>query len=529
MYLRKLLSRQNAIQASLLLIAVSILSKVMGLAREMMIAHRIGSSAQYDLFLVVFALPNVLMTTMTYTVSKAVTPFWQKLRAELGEGAAGVYAWRILLIGSGGFLVLGLVAILLAQPIVALLLPSSEPEVVREGARMFRLLSMIPFFFYWYSALASFLQAERYFLISSIALLLLNVVLIGALVLSRGSGVTPLLEGWIWALIVQGVWITLSYFGTRHHLDLPGLAKLPLPRAYLVGLLVAALQIVFIEIWEQLWTVVDRYLAQYFALPAGSISSINYAVMLYNIPLSIYNMGVGRAVFPFLSAHVVAGNLRASQTMLSRGVRSTFLILIPVWLFLSAFSSSLVTALYQRGAFDAVAARTTTMALTWLAAALLPNSLYVIFSVYLYAKRDFRTLVISVVIAFLAKVISGYLLVGTAGYRGLVISTVITSWALFAAIVSLSSFSLDTRQLGLLGIKVTGSAILATALSAIAARFVRTQFHGQAGVTVVNLAELLSGSLVFGALYLVGIGLLKVPEVMQVAQWMRRTLVARGS
>jgi putative peptidoglycan lipid II flippase len=530
--LHKLLLRKQTIaQASVLLMAVSVFSRILGLAREMLVARTLGSSADYDLFLTVFMIPSAITTAISYTVAKAVIPYFQQMKVERGEAQANTYAWSIILYGSVGFLLLGLLFAGLAPLIITWLLPSSTLDVRLMAERMFRVISFFPLLFFWFSSVSSFLRAERYFAHSAVALLLHNLVLIPVIVLFPGPGVWALLWGWLLGLVAQVVWATAAYVRSGHGCVPREIASSQFPRRYWAGILVVTIQIIFVELWGQLWTVSDRYLAQFFSLPAGSISSIMYASTLYAIPLSIFNLGIGSGIFPFLSAHIASGNTQAARAILSRGIRSVAVMLIPLWAFMLFFAHDTVALFYERGAFDAVATATTATALRWLANALPLDGLYVILATQLYAARRYGALLAAAIIPFLIKLAISYLAIPSLGFGGLPMTTFVASVMRILILFTLVDFQIEIKPLLVLVGQMVAISLVAVGLPYLMTHYALTgalaplaAVHPQ----VERLARFALATGVAGALMAGASIKLRIPEAMQAIRWLRARLSRRA-
>jgi len=85
MKISDLFNTQTVRQASFILLLVSVFAKFAGFFRETLIAHEFGITADYDLFLIVFVVPAAIAITVNYTITYALTPFYQKISIKFGN------------------------------------------------------------------------------------------------------------------------------------------------------------------------------------------------------------------------------------------------------------------------------------------------------------------------------------------------------------------------------------------------------------------------------------------------------------
>jgi putative peptidoglycan lipid II flippase len=420
----KFFGTQTVRQASFVLIFVSVFTKFAGFFRETLIAHEFGVTADYDLFLIVFVVPASISITVNYTISYALTPFYQKIGAKFGSKLARNLVKRIFLEGGILFICCSAGTIMFAENFVSLFaLTGSEADQQLAVQLLSILIWLLPLYF-GVAVIQTILQAERFFFSSSIGPLIQNATIIFVLLAFRDSSVVSLAYAWCLGLSLWFSWLVFAFYYSqqKHHCFFAETVEAS-PKHLLGAFFISSFQIMCIEIWPQLYVVFDRIAAQLFRLEDGSIATLGYATTLYTMVLSVFAMSVGRAIFPFLSAQVAAGNKDEQIKLLSRGMRWMILISLPVAGGLFALSDEIIQLVYQRGNFDASATIATAGALKFFCVGLPFDSVYAILVGYYYSLRDYRGLMLVSIFSVIVKIVIGVCLTSSLGYFGLAAST----------------------------------------------------------------------------------------------------------
>ena len=425
MKISDLFNTQTVRQASFILLLVSVFAKFAGFFRETLIAHEFGITADYDLFLIVFVVPAAIAITVNYTITYALTPFYQKISIKFGSKLAHKLLLRIFFWGGSFFICCTVTTVFFAENFVSLFALSAVESDLQLGVQLLSILIWLLPLYFGVAVMQTVLQAERFFFSTSIGPLIQNTFIIFVLLAFRNVGVVSLAYAWCLGLFLWFFWLVfvIYYNKRKHNYDVTAIVDSS-PK-YLLGIFfVSSFQIICIEIWPQLYVVFDRIAAQLFTLADGSIATLGYATTLYTMVLSVFAMSIGRAIFPFLSAQVAAGNKNEQIKLLSVGVRWMIIISLPVTGGLFALSHEVVQVAYQRGNFDTTATIATSGALKIFCIGLPFESVYAILVGYFYSLRDYRGLMIVAFFSIIVKILVGICLISSFGHLGLATSTV---------------------------------------------------------------------------------------------------------
>ncbi|MEK8050191.1 murein biosynthesis integral membrane protein MurJ [Ideonella sp. DXS22W] len=361
----------NLFKAVFSVSALTLLSRITGLVREQIGAALFGTSAMMDAFQIAFRIPNLLRRLFAEgAFSQAFVPLLAATRATEGDAAtrdlvdavATVLAWALVVTCALG--------ILAAPGLVWLLASGFTPETEAAATAMTRW--MFPYIGCMsLVALASgVLNTWKRFAIPAFTPVLLNLSVIAAALLGvpvlRRHGIEPVFALTL-GVMVGGV-LQLA-------LQVPALARIGmLPRlGVTVGRLRAAWHhpgvrrilakmapaLVGVSV-AQLSLMINSQIASY--LGVGAVSSLVYADRLMELPTALLGVALGVVLTPQLSAAKAQGDQAAYSGLLDWGLRLVLLLALPCAVALLLFAEPMVAVLFHRGAFDARAVHTTTLA-----------------------------------------------------------------------------------------------------------------------------------------------------------------------
>ena len=414
------------------LISVAVMaSRVLGVAREMVLAAFFGAGLQMDAFNVAFRIPNLLRDLFAEgAMTSAFIPAFTRTLTTEGRDAA----WRLgnlvinaLLIITGSIVAIG---IIFSVPITRAIAPSfagtpGKLELTTELTRI-----MLPFLATVAVAVAmmGMLNSLRRFFIPALSPAMFNVATIFCaftlIPIMPRLGLMPIVAIGI-ATVVGGLgqivlqWPLLRREGFRYRaiIDFKDPKLLEVLRLMGPGTLgLAAVQInVF----------VNTYLAT--SQEEGAVSVLNYAFRIMYLPIGLFGVSIATAALPDIARRANEGDTAGMQRTISSALRMMLMLNVPATVGLIALAHPIVAVLLERGHFNAHNTLATTAALIFYAPGLLGYSAVKIASPSFYSLRDSRTPVIVSVIAVLANLTINLMLVRVMGYRGLALGTALAA------------------------------------------------------------------------------------------------------
>ncbi len=397
---------------------LTLVSRITGLVRELLIASTFGASAMTDAFNVAFRIPNLFRRLFAEgAFSQAFVPVLATSKAQNGEIETKLVIDRVATLLTWALL-LTCVAGVAAAPVLVWAMASGLQQDPRSfEAAVFMTRWMFPYIgFMSLVALSSgVLNTWRHFAVPAATPVLLNIAMIGAAWLGapwfKAQGIEPVyalaagvMLGGILQLAVQvpallrlGLLpkIGLSWTLIRAAWADPAtrkIAKLMVPA--LLGVSVA-----------QISLLINTQIASH--LTAGSVSWLTYADRLMEFPTAMLGVAIGVVLMPQLAAARAASDTARYSAMLDWGLRIVVLLAVPSAVALLTFAQPLVATLYHYGAFTDRDVQQTTTALMGYGAGLVGLVAIKVLAPGFYASQDIKTPVrIAIVVLVLTQLLN---------------------------------------------------------------------------------------------------------------------------
>lgn len=396
------------------------LSRVVGLVRDVVIADLFGASRAYDAYLIAFMIPHLLRRLLAEgALSSAFIPlFTERLRA-YGPARAARFANTVVTAALIFFIALVVLGILFAPFYVPFFADGFSAEQLDLTIR----LTQITFPFIALVGLAAIVMGvlnsyERFFA-PAFAPVLFNVGVILSAFALMSLFAEPIyalaigvLLGGLGQLLFQIPYLR-DRWRYRPRLDLRDeglhkLLKLMLPSV--VGLAIF-----------QINTIVDNKLASHLA--EGSVSVLQYAIRLFQLPLGLFVVSVGSVLLPKLATHAAAQDTEAFARTLCESAKFSLFILLPATAGLFVLAQPIIQVLFEHGNFTPEDTLVTAYALTNYLPGLIGYGLAYLLTRAFYALQETRTPLVVGAITVALNVILDYALVGPMGVGGLALAT----------------------------------------------------------------------------------------------------------
>jgi putative peptidoglycan lipid II flippase len=406
----------------------TMLSRVLGFVRDVMIAAILGAGPLADAFFVAFKLPNFLRRLFAEGAFNAgfVPLFAGTLEGE-GKPAARAFAEQaqaILL----AILVPLVIVIIAAMPwVIAVMAPGFEYGGERYQAAVE--LSRITFVYILFISLvalqAGVLNSLGRFAAAAAAPVVLNLCLIGALLVSvvwQAEPAVALAWGVAAAGLMQFLWLRFAVqreemgLGLRRPRWTPEIRRLF--ALVLPGVLGAGV--------AQINLLADVFFAS--LLPAGAVSYLYYADRLNQLPLGVIGIAVGTALLPLLSRQIRAGEREAALASQNRALELALLLTLPCAVGLAVLSLQIMQVLFERGAFSAADAQATAHVLAAYALGLPAYVLVKVLVPGFFARKDTKTPVKIAVVCLVSNVVLILILLWPLAQVGIALATALAAW-----------------------------------------------------------------------------------------------------
>ncbi len=418
---------------ALLMALATAISRVFGLFRDVTIADKFGTSGAYDAFLIAFFLPVFLRQLLAEgALSTAFIPVYTQ--SLVGDEQADRFASNVLSLLIVLFPIIVAVGVILAPFYLPLMASGFDPEKLRLAISLSRLVFPFIALVSLAAVFMGILNANHRFFAASLAPIWFNLGMItGALIFSAWFSIQPIYGLALGALVGGAGQLafqipSLRKTGFRFRFTLwplhPGVRKM-------MRLMLPA---VFALAVTQINLLVDNRFASY--LGDGGISSLQYAMRLFQLPLGVFAVSIASALLPRFSASLARGQEERFSSYLADGVAASAFVLLPAMAGLYAIGPTLIRFLFEHGSFSAAAAVRTGHALSFYLVGVLPYGLVYIFTRAFYSLGRTRVPLLASACAVAANIVCDITLVTPLREGGLALATSIAG-VVNAAILAL--------------------------------------------------------------------------------------------
>jgi len=408
----------------------TLLSRVLGFLRDVVIAFSLGAGPMADAFFVAFRVPNLLRRLFAEgSLTMAFVPVFTRIRQENGFQEASVLArsvllWLLLILG-----LLSLLAIVAARPLTFLVAAGfnykDDPAVLEMTVLLIRICFPYIILISGVALCMGILNAMGHFLAPALAPCLLNIALIltaaGAFWLDLNVPVALALGVLIGGL---GQWLLQQPFLRRQGFAWRGSLKPAHHGVKRIGRLM--LPTVFGAAVYQLNILVNTNLASF--LPHGSISYLYYADRLVQFPLGVFGLAISTAALPSFSGLAAQNRSQELGSAVEETTGLNLFISLPAAAGLIALREPIIAVLFGHGAFSELAVQSTSLALIGYALGLPAFCCVRALVSAFYAQEDTKTPVVVASICLPINALLGLLLMGPLDHLGLALAVSLASW-----------------------------------------------------------------------------------------------------
>ena len=493
-------------QTTLMLMVITIISKVFGFVREAVMANYIGAGDLKSVYTTANTLPVVVSNFVAMGIISGFIPIYNKAKNEEGIEAAEDFTSNVFNILMCFALFAVVFGIIFARPFSKILSPDLEGKWLDLATNYTRIM-MFAVFAYLYSAIfRGYLNLKGNFFDPAITGILMNIVIIIFTVLTGITGNPYLLiVGALLGNVLQYILFpkAVRQAGYKHK------RIIDIHNKYVRNLMVVAVPIIISSAAGELSIIADNSMASAF-FGKAAISKLFYSKTMLTLITGVITVSVTTAIFPKIANLGQSGKITEMKASISSAVVITMSLVIPATIGMMVLSGPIIELVFERKAFTSDDTIIVASLLSAYAPYIIFQSLTDVVDRGFYAVGDSKTPVIIVVSQQVLNIILNFILIRYFDIQGLAYATVGST--AIGSIMMLYKFrdnfgSFKFRQAAI----SLGKIGLATALMAFLANF-----------TYTNLAQNLSHILaIFGAIivagfvYVLAILLARIPEMME--------------
>ena len=509
---------RNVARTAVGLMIATIIAKILGFGRELVLASAYGANMYSDAYLMATNIPLVIFTIIGSTLATVLIPMYFEIDNKLGEDKALKFFNNVFNIVILVCLVLSILGIIFTKPIVKIFAIGFEGVVFNITVKFTKILIVGIIFTGLSYLMTSYLQIKNNFIIPGLISVPKNIIIIISIIYSVKYNPYMMIWGALIGTIIEFI-VQLPFAikkGYKYKLYINVKDK------YIKKMIWLILPVLIGVAVNQVNTMIDRTLAS--TLAEGSISALNYANKLNGFVMVLFISSIGAIIYPILSKLSAENNKERFINSVITSINSVVLLIIPISVGAIVLAKPIVKILFERGAFDSRATTMTAMALATYSVGMIGVGLRDILGKIFYALQDTKAPMINGVIAMSMNIVLNFILIKHLGLVGLAFATSISS-----IICILLLFRNLKKKIGYFGqdkilkstVKSTISSIIMGGITYYSYKLLYTIL----GSGLINEALSLFISVVIGAIvYVIIVYILKVEEIKIIEDHIKKKL-----
>ena len=508
-------------KSAIYLMIATILSKVLGFFREIVLASYYGASAYSDAYITSIGIPTVVFFGISSAIATTYIPLYYENLNSGGEEKARKFTNNIINIVMVIGIIMSVIGFIFAEELVKVFAIGFKEETLYIATRFTKIMIFGVIFIGLSNIATAFLQINNNFTVPGLIGIPFNIIIIISIVISKQTSplILPIgtLIGLISQFILQLPYMIKGKFRYKLYINLKDeyLKKI----IWLIGP-------VFIGVGvNQINAMVDRALAS--TLVEGSISALSYANKLNGFVLALFISSIGAVIYPILSKLSINNNKEEFNKSIITSINTVILFILPVSVGAIILSRPIVQILFQRGEFDEIATNMTSIALIFYSLGMIGFGLRDILGKVFYSLQDTKTPMINGSITVALNIVLNLIFIRFMEHAGLALATSISS-----IICILLLFNSLKQKIGYFGqdkiIKTTIKSLISAIIMGVVTYFMYNILTNILGAGIIQevialFASIGIGAIVYGTLVII----LKVEEVSIITNRVKSKILAK--
>lgn len=419
--------RSIGVSASLIFIA-TLVSRISGFAREIVMALFFGTSTAADSWLMASALPNLLFSTLNGALSVTVVPLMTQADDHFSRRSMERFLNEVFTaVTVVSFILIALVE-WLTPVIIHLMAPGFDHDAQELHTTIEMTRIMVPTILFWgiSGLMVGILQAREEFFLPALSPVAVNVVRVITIVLIghylMDNNIVGVAIGFTIAVISQIAVVMPKLSAMNIHLHFRWHFSHPLFRR----MMTISGPFFLTSSVGSIGVIVDRILAS--NLIVGSIAALNYSYVLVQIPVGLLVSSLAMPIYTRLAQHNSSRDMLNFRELAMEGFRLVLMVIVPITLWFILLRVPILRLIYQHGAFNGRSTSLTAGTLLYFSIGLPGFGLSFYLQRLFFARQDTKSPARYSIITILTNIVGDLILVHFMQANGLALATGLASW-----------------------------------------------------------------------------------------------------
>ncbi|MEI7884008.1 MAG: murein biosynthesis integral membrane protein MurJ [Clostridia bacterium] len=413
----------NILGAAFLVTILNFVSRILGFVRDAVIANRFGATGVTDAYMIAYNLPYALEAVLGMALASVVIPIVMGYVLQNNKRRAWELVTTMLQIVFVSLTAVTLLSVIFAPQLVHLMAPSFSGETLALTVKLTRIIFPSLIFMSIGMLLTGVLNANKHFILPAFAPALTNIIIIGAVIC---FGASFKMNGLAFATLIGYVgFLAVQLFGLKN-IGFKFYSKIRWNDPEIIGIIVAVFPMSLTIAVNQILLMINRMFAS--GLAEGSITSLDYANRVMQLPMGIFVASIVTILFPSFAEFVKKQDWLKFADILSQGLGVVTLLILPISAGFMILSVPLIGALYERGAFSSLQTLATASAFMYFSLGLWAIAVNMIITRAFYAMQNLKTPVILGFVYIIISVCLSFILIPLMGSSGLALANTIAAY-----------------------------------------------------------------------------------------------------
>lgn len=496
-------------QTTILIMILTIVSKIFGFVRESVMAAYIGAGDLKSIYTTASTIPSILTTVVSNGIVSGYIPIFNKVESEEGNVKANEFTSNIINILMIYACIIFLIVFIFAGPISKALSPDLKGESLNLAKNYTRIIIISIFALLYASIIRGYLNLKGNFVDPALIGVILNLFIILATIL---TGILNNLYILIVGSLIAYVFQYIRFPLVAKKLGFKYKRKLDFSDKYVKLLIAMIIPIIISSAADQVSLIIDNSMASSF-FGITSISKIFYAKTMLDFIMSVVTLSVVTVTFPDIAKLGQAGDIVGMKNKVGKSIVFSMILVIPATLGMMSLSNPIIKLAFERSAFTSSDTKIVASLLMSYAPYIIFASLIKILANGFYSVGDSKTPLIIILIQQVVNIMMNIILSKAFGLDGLAYATSVST--LVSSILLLLAFK---KKFGRFESNKNIISIIKISLLSIIMFIVSRFIYNYINKSQSFILSLIVAVIIASFVYFVGIIILKVPEFDQLIQ-----------
>ena len=410
-------------RSGLLVMIITMVSRVLGLVRAGIIAYYFGASAMTDSFFSAFKISNFFRQLLGEgALGSSFIPLYNERVESEGEENSKQFIYSILNLLFVFSTIVTILMIIFSQGIIDGIVSGFPDETKIIASRLLKIMSVYFVFISLSGMVCAILNNFKQFAVPASTSIFFNLaIILASMYFGKTYGIDALAYGVVIGGLFQFLVVLPAFFKIMKGYSF----KIDWKDLYLKKIFIMICPMLIGIVARQVNTIVDQMFASYLA--EGGVSALENATRLYLLPVGVFGVSISTVIFPALSKAMSKNDLDGATDNIIKGLNILLFLIIPSTAVLTFYAPEVIRLTLSYGKFDEEAVRVTSQALLYYSLGLYFYTAIYLMTRAFYSVKNSKYPVKFSIISIVINIVLNFLLIKSMAYRGLALSTSIAS------------------------------------------------------------------------------------------------------